>query len=128
VSQPLPDLPGEVAGLGRRVIALLIDWFASMGVAILLAGAAGYASDLTSLVTLLIFIVEVVLFTWLIGGSFGQRLMGMRVTRLDGSRLGLGRIVARTLLICLVIPPLVIDSQGRGLQDRAVGSVVLLGR
>jgi uncharacterized RDD family membrane protein YckC len=99
-----------------------------MGVAILLAGAAGYASDLTSLVTLLIFTIEVVLFTWLIGGSFGQRIMGIRITRLDGSRLGLWRIVARTLLICLVIPPLVVDSQGRGLQDRAVGSVALLGR
>ncbi|HAN72149.1 MAG TPA: RDD family protein [Actinobacteria bacterium] len=128
MSQPLPDLPGEVAGLGRRLIALLIDWFACMGVAILLAGAAGYASDLTSLVTLLIFTIEVVLFTWLIGGSFGQRIMGIRITRLDGSRLGLWRIVARTLLICLVIPPLVVDSQGRGLQDRAVGSVALLGR
>lgn len=126
--ESLPALPGEVAGLGRRIVALLIDWFASMGVAILLAGAAGYASDLTSLVTLLIFGLEVIVFTWLMGGSFGQRITGIRVTRLDGSRLGLWRIVGRTLLICLVIPPLVMDSQGRGLQDRAVGSVVLQGR
>jgi hypothetical protein len=39
--------------------------------------------------------------------------------------LSLGRVVLRTLLICLVIPALVLDSDGRGLHDRAVDSVVL---
>ncbi len=45
--------------------------------------------------------------------------------RTDGSRLGLGRVALRTLLICLVIPAVVIDPSGRGLHDRAVGSVAL---
>ena len=31
----------------------------------------------------------------------------------------------RTVLICLVIPPLVWDSDGRGLHDRAVNTVVV---
>ena len=39
--------------------------------------------------------------------------------------LGLGRAALRTLLICLVIPAVVMDSYGRGLHDRAVGSIVL---
>lgn len=120
-----PILPGEVAGLGRRVIALLIDWLASTGVALLLVGASGYASDQTSLTTFAVFYVEVSMLTWLMYASFAQRLLGMRVVRLDGSRLGLLRSLLRTLLICLVIPPLVMDSQGRGLHDRAVGSVVI---
>ncbi len=44
---------------------------------------------------------------------------------MDGGRLGLGRVALRTVLICLVIPAVVIDSYGRGLHDRAVGSVVV---
>ena len=122
--EPL-HLPGEVAGLGRRVIALVVDWLASTGVALLLVGAAGYTSDQTSLTTFAVFFLEVSLLTWLVYASFGQRLLGVRVVRFDGSRLGLLRSLLRTLLICLVIPPLVMDSQGRGLQDRAVGSVVI---
>ena len=45
-----------------------------------------------------------------------------------GQRLGLWRTIVRTVLICLVIPALVYDSQGRGIQDLAVGSRVVLRR
>jgi hypothetical protein len=34
-------------------------------------------------------------------------------------------IVLLTLLLCLVIPAVVMDSDGRGLHDRAVGSIVV---
>jgi len=40
-------------------------------------------------------------------------------------RLGLTGSMLRTALICLVIPPLVWDSDGRGLHDRAVDTVVV---
>jgi uncharacterized RDD family membrane protein YckC len=126
-SSIVPDsFPGEISGIGRRVVALLVDWFASMGVVLLLAGAGSLGSSGGSLLILGVFVAEVVLFTWLIGSSFGQRLMGLRVVRVDGGRLGLWRIIVRTLLICLVLPPLVMDSYGRGLHDRAVGSAVVL--
>ena len=120
-----PALPGEVAGLGRRIAALAIDWLVSTGVALLLVGASGYLSNQASLATLLVFAVEVTVFTWLMGASFGQRLLGLSVVRTDGERLSLGRALLRTLLICLVIPAVVMDSYGRGLHDRAVGSVVI---
>jgi len=116
---------GEVAGLGRRVVALVIDWFSSMAVAILLVGSDALSTGGGSLVILAVFFVEVVLLTWLLGSSFGQRLVRIRVERTSGRALGLPRIALRTALICLVIPPLVMDSYGRGLQDRAVGSVVV---
>ncbi len=120
------SFPGEVSGIGRRVVALLIDWFASMGVVLLLAGPGALGTSSGSLAVLGVFVAEVVVFTWLIGSSFGQRIMGLQVVGIDGTRLGLLRIVARTLLICLVLPPLVMDSYGRGLHDRAVGSAVIL--
>jgi uncharacterized RDD family membrane protein YckC len=72
-----------------------------------------------------VFAGEVIVFTWLLMGSFGQRLLGLRVVRVDGGRLSLPRIVLRTLLLCLVIPAVVMDSDGRGLHDRAVGSIVV---
>lgn len=118
-------LPGESAGFGRRVLALAIDWFASLGVALLWLGTARYLTNDFALTNLSIFYGEIVIFTWLISASFGQRIMGIVVVRMDGGRLGLSRIAVRTLLICLVIPAVVYDSEGRGLHDRAVGSVVI---
>ena len=54
--------------------------------------------------------------------STAKRILGVRVVRTDGSRLGLLRTVGRTLLVCLVIPAVVMDQQGRGLA--VAGSLV----
>jgi hypothetical protein len=40
-------------------------------------------------------------------------------------RLGLVGAALRTVLICIVIPPVIWDSDGRGLHDRAVDSLVV---
>jgi uncharacterized RDD family membrane protein YckC len=125
--EPL-ELPGEVAGLGRRVAAIAIDWLASILLSRVIFGQLTYGSAESSFAILMIFIAEVVIFTWLMSASFGQRLLGISVVRLDGGRLALWRIVVRTLLICLIIPAVVYDSVGRGLHDRAVGSVAIRAR
>ena len=117
--------PTEAAGLLRRVLALLIDWFASTVVALLAVGVGSYGSGSDALATLFVFVLEVVILTWLTGASFGQRILGLRVVAMDGGRVTFPRVLLRTLLICLVIPALVMDSQGRGLHDRAAGSIVV---
>ena len=117
--------PGTTASFGRRAVALAVDWLLSIGISLLLFPQFAYGSTGSSFATLLIFAVEVIVLTWLTGASFGQRILGVTVVRTDGTRLGLGRVVLRTILICLVIPPIVVDSDGRGLHDRAVGSVAL---
>lgn len=123
--EPVPALPGEVAGIGRRLGALAIDWAAAIGVSLLVFRDVEYGSLESSLATLLVFALEVMVLTWLIAASFGQRLLGVSVVRTNGTRLSLGRAVARTLLLCLVIPAVVMDSFGRGLHDRVVDSVVI---
>ena len=123
-----PEPFGPVAGFGRRVVAVAIDWLLSIGISLIAFRAVAYGSAESSAAILLIFAAEVILLTWLTSGSFGQRVLGVTVVGTDGSRLGLGRVALRTLLICLVIPALVQDSDGRGLHDRAVGSVALLTR
>jgi len=128
VTNPPPNtlvLPGEVAGLGRRVAAIAIDWLACILLSRVIFGQFAYGSPESSFSILLIFIAEVTLFTWLISASFGQRLLGISVVRLDGGRLAFWRVLVRTLLICIVIPAVVYDSVGRGLHDRAVGSVAI---
>lgn len=117
--------PRPVAGFGRRLVALAIDWLVAIGISLVAFGQFAYGSPESSMAILLIFAVEVILLTWLTGSSFGQRIMGIAVLRVDGGRLDLGRVSLRTLLLCLVIPPIVMDSDGRGLHDRAVGSVAL---
>jgi len=112
----------------RRVVAFLIDWFASVLVALLLFPQLGYGSNESMLATLLIFTGEVIVLTWLTGASFGQRIVGLRVISIDGGRLPLWRVVVRTALILLVIPAVVYDDQGRGLHDRVAGSVVVRAR
>lgn len=113
------------ASVGRRLGALAIDWFASLGIAVLVFREYAYGTTDSMLATTAVFYVEIVLFTFLLGSSFGQKLLSMRVVNLNGGRLSLWRIMLRTLLILLVIPALVMDSDGRGLHDRIVGSRVI---
>jgi uncharacterized RDD family membrane protein YckC len=113
------------ASVGRRLGALVIDWFASLGIAVLVFREYPYGTTDSMLATTAVFYVEIVLFTFLLGSSFGQKLLSMRVVNLNGGRLSLWRIMLRTLLILLVIPALVMDSDGRGLHDRIVGSRVI---
>jgi uncharacterized RDD family membrane protein YckC len=123
-----------VAGFGRRVVALIIDWFGSILVVTLISGgrygfgAAPEDAARTQLLTLAVFALEVAVLTWLGGASAGQRIMGLGVRRVDGQRVPLLAALARTALICLVIPPVVYDRDGRGLHDRAAASIVLNAR
>ena len=124
-SASLAAFPGPVAGFGRRLGAICIDWAVALGMTLLLFRSVAYGSAESQIATMSLFALEVILLTWLSSASFGQRVLGMVVLRTSGGRLSLGRVVLRTLLILLVIPAVVIDANGRGLHDRAVDSVVV---
>lgn len=64
-----------------------------------------------------------------LGFTIGHRVAGVRVVRIDGGPIvGLLRALARTVLLLLVIPAVVWDSEGRGLHDMAAGTrIVRLG-
>ena len=111
--------PGSVAGMGRRFVALLVDWLACVLIARLID------SEPNPALPLVIFFVEVILFTALTGSSFGQRILGIRVESLTTGRLDPLRSVVRTGLLCLVVPPLIFDRDQRGLHDKAANSVAV---
>ena len=123
-----PGKPLAASGFGRRVAALCIDWLVASLVTRIAFLDLAYPSNDFALITLGIFYFEVALLTWLTGASFGQRLVGVTVVRTHGGRLSMDRVALRTLLICLVIPAVIYDSDGRGLHDRAVDSIVIPSR
>lgn len=125
----LPETgPGSLAPFGRRLAALLVDWAAANLVTVLLVhGGLRYGTQSFDLLALAVFAVQVFALTWLGGASFGQRLLGIRVVSLDRGRVGAGRVLARTVLVCLAVPPLIWDRDGRGLHDRAVMTAVIRG-
>jgi uncharacterized RDD family membrane protein YckC len=118
--------PGSVAGFGRRLVALVIDWLACLVLVRLFLPHIDYGTPDSSLATLGFFLAELTLFTWLVGASFGQRLLGLAVVRLDGGGgPGLLRALLRSVQICLVVPAVIWDRDSRGLHDRSMGTVVV---
>jgi uncharacterized RDD family membrane protein YckC len=110
---------GSLAKVGRRAVALAIDWALSM-----LAAGAFFNSDNTA--TLGFFMVQQWLLIATLGSSFGHRVMGLRVVKLDGSHVGLIPSLIRVLLILLVIPAVIWDADNRGLHDKAAKTVLVL--
>ena len=111
--------PGSVATLTRRAGALLVDWLVA-----LLVGRT-LLEGLSSFGPLLVFAVVQVLLVGTLGYSFGHRLLGLVVERPRGGPAGPVAALVRTLLLVLVIPAVVLDEDGRGLHDRAAGTVVV---
>lgn len=109
---------GSIGRIGRRLGALAIDWACAVVISI-----AFFAYD--SLATLAVFCAVQLVFIPTLGGSPGHRLVGLRLTRLDGGWAGLWRPVVRTALLALVIPAVIWDADQRGLHDKAAGTVLV---
>jgi uncharacterized RDD family membrane protein YckC len=115
------DGPRSVAGIGARLGALVVDWVACELIALSVFRSQGAVQ----LWTLVFFAAETWLLTGLTGATLGKRLLRMRVARIDGKPVGLAFALVRTLLLLLVLPPLVLDSDLRGLHDRAARTIVV---
>jgi uncharacterized RDD family membrane protein YckC len=119
-------LPYETASWGRRVLALVVDWFASLLVVSLFVPVLGTTGGPGSLYTLLVFVLESAALTCTAGGSFGKLATRLRVVDVEtGGRLDPLRALARAILVALVIPPLVFRPDRRGLHDIATGSATV---
>ncbi|GAA2187874.1 MULTISPECIES: RDD family protein [Leucobacter] len=117
----LPDEgPRSVARVGRRVVAILIDWGLAALPAYLLIGGAH-----PELWNVLVFAILQIVFIPTIGGSLGHRIVGLRVVPLTGGWVGPWRPIVRTVLLCLVVPVLVWDSDQRAFHDKIAGTVLI---
>lgn len=136
--------PGSIASLGRRIGALLLDWVVCMVITGLLFvpfGPSGEQLDrfggdtymafqnFSAIWTLPIFIIIGSLSVIFFSRTPGHMMLGMGVARVDQPDQGVGiwRPIVRTVLTAFVLPPVVQDADGRGMHDRATGTVVIRG-
>jgi uncharacterized RDD family membrane protein YckC len=124
--------PGSIVGMGRRLVALFVDWLIAYGLARLTVTFGLMTSDqflyTNSGAT-------VVLVVWLVLGAFavrffgftpGQFACGLRVASVDRRlHVGIGRAAVRGALIAPIVPALFVDADGRGLQDRLTATAVV---
>ncbi|MGB9226300.1 RDD family protein [Mycobacterium sp.] len=132
-----PSYPGETLGLpasgsgslastGRRLLALLIDWLIAAGLALLALRFGAISESALATTQLVVWLVLGAVAVRLYGFTPGQLALGLEVAAVDDRvPVGIGRALARGGLIFLLVPPLFIDSDGRGLQDRLTGTAVL---
>jgi uncharacterized RDD family membrane protein YckC len=119
----MPDSPVP-ASLPTRFGALLVDWILCVLAAGLFSHPARQAWGPS-----LVLIAEYAFFIGLFGQTLGMWLTRIRcVSATTGGPIGLPRAALRGLLLTLLIPALIMDSERRGLHDRAAGSIVLAGR
>ncbi|MEV6197025.1 RDD family protein [Streptomyces sp. NPDC051920] len=113
--------PGSIARPGRRLGALAVDW------ALCLLIAYGLLTDgydqATGNWALLVFFFLGVLTVGTVGFTPGKRLLGLRVVSEGGGRLNPLRVLLRTALLCVAVPALIWDRDGRGLHDRLARTI-----
>jgi uncharacterized RDD family membrane protein YckC len=118
----LPETgPNSVASMGSRAGAFLID-------AVLAALVAGLftAPELPKNWSVLSWFLITVVAVSFFGFTPGMGMLGIRVARMDGTTMvGPIRAIPRTILTGLIIPAVLVNADGRGLHDRAVGTIVL---
>ena len=107
--------PSTLASWPRRILALFVDWFGSYAIAFFILRDVQHPAFAT--LTTVVFWLESSFGIALSGGSFGHLATRIRVHQVDGRPLTFLRALQRQLLVCLVIPPLVFQRDGRGLHD-----------
>jgi uncharacterized RDD family membrane protein YckC len=122
--------PSSAAPMGRRLIALIVDWVLCFLIAssivrhnVFTVTDAHYQD--AQLVALLLFALEVYLLTSISGLTVGKRLLGLRTIRTNGTAPGFKWAALRTLLLLCVVPACLSDRDLRGLHDRAADTIVV---
>ena len=118
--------PGSLARLGRRLVALLVDWLLAYGLAALGMTLGLIPLRMLSTAVLVIWLLLGIVAVRLFEFTPGQLALGLRVASVDERlHVGVGRATARGVLIAFVIPALFVDVDGRGIQDRVTGTAVV---
>ena len=90
------------ATLGKRFLAICIDWAIAWSISTLLTPNV---IPETSISTLVVFYFEVLILTYFMQSSMGQYLVGIKIVDKEThGRIGFKRTLIRTTLIILVLP------------------------
>jgi hypothetical protein len=118
--------PGSLAGMGRRIAALFVDWMIAYGLAALaMTVGIGTRATLSTAILVIWFVLGAVSVR-LFGFTPGQFALGLLVVPVDGRQhVGFGRALVRGVLIAVVVPALITDTDMRGLQDKVTNTAVV---
>ena len=120
-----PSGSKSLARMGRRIAALFVDWLIAYGLAALAMTVGWVTLSTLSTAVLVIWFVLGAASVRLFGFTPGQYALGLIVVPVDNRvHVGLGRALIRGFLIALVIPPLITDTDLRGLHDRLTNTAV----
>ena len=109
------------ATLPRRFGAILVDWL----LCLLISRAFADPVEAPWLAPGLLLVVYA-FFVGFFGQTLGMRLLRIRcVSIATGGPIGVPRAVVRGALLLLLVPALIMDKDGRGLHDKAAGSMVV---
>ena len=118
--------PKSLARMGRRIAALFIDWLIAYGLAALAMAVGLVSMPMLSTAVLIIWFILGAASVRLFGFTPGQFALGLVVVPVDNAvHVGLGRALVRGILISLVVPALITDTDLRGLQDRLTFTAVV---
>ncbi|MBU1802663.1 MAG: RDD family protein [Actinobacteria bacterium] len=110
------------------MVALVIDSFASsLVVGFFMPELYEETGGVANLVVIGVLVLESAVFTWLLAGSFGKLVTGLRVIPAQGRWRPINPVtlLMRQVLVALVIPPLVFRPDGRGLHDMFAGTATV---
>ena len=108
---------GSIAGFGRRLVGLAIDW----GIAVAIAWAF---FDYDPVALMVVFVIHTAVTISLIGGSIGHTVFGMRLNTVDQRPPGFWRPWLRQILLVVVLPAVIWDQDHRGGHDIVSGLVL----
>ena len=121
----------SVAPMGRRLLALIVDWLLCALIASSVTGHVLFASTgdkhyfAAQYLGFGLFVLEVYLLTAISGLTVGKRLLGIRAISTDGRPPGFKWAAVRTLLLLFVVPACLTDRDLRGMHDRATNTIVV---
>ena len=116
---------GSMGRFGRRLVGVVIDWALCQLLAYGLFDKAFGVAGAGSFLPLAIFAVENLLLVGTLGSTIGHRIVGLRVLSTDGMAARPLQVLVRTVLLCLFLPAMFWDKDGRGLHDKAAGTVIV---
>ena len=114
---------GSVARFGRRIGALVIDWIICTWA--IVQALLGMVPSEKPWAPAAVFVLQYVLLVGFLGQTFGHRLMGIKVTAMDGGRPQWLPTAVRSVLLGLAVPALIFDRDQRGLHDRVSNTVTV---
>jgi uncharacterized RDD family membrane protein YckC len=120
--------PGSLGRFGRRLAALGLDWVACQLIAIGLFRVPPPWGGQQGFTPLAVFAVENLVLLSVAGATLGHRVMGLQLVALRGGRASVPQVLARTVLLCLAIPALIWDRDGRGGHDKVANTALLSTR